>query len=174
VFGIGGAGDFNPTCCKLSAKPCTCAFTLYIHQTKTTTKKIEDAQTTTDADVAAAATAHDALLASAASFFGRYDLLLAPTASLAPFPVEQPWPREIAGRPMDNFIDWLLIAGGLSLLGCPVVAVPCGVTSAGLPVGLAIAGPPGAEARVLGAAAAFEAAHPWRGHVPRDPAALPS
>ena len=39
---------------------------------------------------------------------------------------------------------------------------------AGLPVGLQIVGPPGADVQVLAEAAAFEAAHSYAGQVPRD------
>ncbi len=44
----------------------------------------------------------------------------------------------------------------------PAVTVPCGFTSAGLPVGLQLAGAPRSEARLLAAAAAYEEARgPW-------------
>jgi len=45
-----------------------------------------------------------------------------------------------------------------NLTGQPAVSVPCGFTAGGLPIGLQIAGRPGADADVLRAAAAFEAA----------------
>jgi Asp-tRNA(Asn)/Glu-tRNA(Gln) amidotransferase A subunit family amidase len=44
------------------------------------------------------------------------------------------------------------------VLGTPGISVPCGVTSAGLPIGLQIIGAPGADAAVLRLAAAYEAA----------------
>jgi Asp-tRNA(Asn)/Glu-tRNA(Gln) amidotransferase A subunit family amidase len=44
------------------------------------------------------------------------------------------------------------------------------VVSAGLPVGLQIVGPPGADAQVLAEAAAFEQAHIYKQQVPRDTA----
>jgi aspartyl-tRNA(Asn)/glutamyl-tRNA(Gln) amidotransferase subunit A len=47
-----------------------------------------------------------------------------------------------------------------------VISVPCGFTAAGLPVGLQIVGRRRAEAAVLRAAAAFEAAAPWRSRIP--------
>ena len=53
-----------------------------------------------------------------------------------------------------------------SVLGLPAISIPCGFTSAGLPVGLQIVGRRRGEAAVLRAAAAFEAAQPWAGHVP--------
>ena len=51
-------------------------------------------------------------------------------------------------------------------LGVPTISVPCGFTSAGLPVGLQISGAPGREDVVLQAAEAYEAA------IGRRPSAL--
>jgi aspartyl-tRNA(Asn)/glutamyl-tRNA(Gln) amidotransferase subunit A len=54
----------------------------------------------------------------------------------------------------------------------PAASVPCGLTAAGLPVGLQIVGPMHADALVLRAARAFEAARPWPMlEAPRLPAA---
>lgn len=50
--------------------------------------------------------------------------------------------------------------------GQPAITVPCGFTAEGLPVGLQIVGRRFADALVLRAAAAFEAAHPWAQHRP--------
>src|SRR4030095_1852660 len=48
--------------------------------------------------------------------------------------------------------------GAFNSYGIPCVSVPCGFTSAGLPVGLMIAGPRFAEGKVLALARAFEQA----------------
>jgi aspartyl-tRNA(Asn)/glutamyl-tRNA(Gln) amidotransferase subunit A len=48
-----------------------------------------------------------------------------------------------------------------NLSGYPAISVPCGVTAEGLPVGLQLVAGWRADARVLAAAAAFEAAFPW-------------
>jgi aspartyl-tRNA(Asn)/glutamyl-tRNA(Gln) amidotransferase subunit A len=45
--------------------------------------------------------------------------------------------------------------------GIPTISVPCGFTSAGLPVGLQISGPHGSEAVVLRLAHAYEQATGW-------------
>ena len=44
----------------------------------------------------------------------------------------------------------------------PAASIPCGITSAGLPIGLQIVGPLYAEHRVLRAARAFEQTQPVR------------
>ena len=46
----------------------------------------------------------------------------------------------------------------------PAASIPCGLTSAGLPIGLQIVGPLYAEDRVLRAARAFETTQPERRH----------
>lgn len=45
--------------------------------------------------------------------------------------------------------------------GCPAISLPCGIAPDGLPVGLQLVAPPFAEARLLAAAAAVEAALPF-------------
>jgi amidase len=95
------------------------------------------------------------------TFYERYDLIIAPTTSVPPFPVEQPFPTEVDGAPMTNYIQWLLPTYAFTVIGVPAITVPCGFTQDGLPVGLQIAGPWRGEAAVLRAAAAFEAAQPW-------------
>jgi aspartyl-tRNA(Asn)/glutamyl-tRNA(Gln) amidotransferase subunit A len=47
-------------------------------------------------------------------------------------------------------------SGEWNLLGLPAMSVPCGFTSAGLPIGLQIVGPAFAESTVLRAARAHE------------------
>ena len=44
----------------------------------------------------------------------------------------------------------------MNVWGLPAISVPCGFTSAGLPIGLQISGAPGRDAEVLQVAYAFE------------------
>lgn len=90
------------------------------------------------------------------SLFGRYDYLLTPTVAIPPFPVDQGPPREIAGRAMQTYIDWVAPTFLLSLAGLPVASVPAGLDAAGLPVGLQIVGPQMHDGKVLGVAAAVQ------------------
>jgi amidase len=94
-------------------------------------------------------------------FFTRFDLIVTPTAPVPPFPVEVPYPKEINGIPMSNYIQWVLLTYAFTVIGVPAISVPCGFTRDGLPVGLQIAGRWREDATVLRAAAAFEAAAPW-------------
>jgi amidase len=95
------------------------------------------------------------------AFMESRDLLMLPTTAVPPFPVEQPYPTEINGKRLDNYIQWAFLTYGITLTGLPAISVPCGFTRSGLPVGLQIVGRRHQEAAVLTAAAAFEAAAPW-------------
>jgi amidase len=99
-------------------------------------------------------------------FMASRDLLILPTTAVLPFPVEQPYPTEIAGKRLEHYIQWAYLTYGITLTGLPVISVPCGFTGSGLPVGLQIVGRRRQEAAVLRAAAAFEAAAPWAGRIP--------
>ena len=55
-----------------------------------------------------------------------------------------------------------------NMLGTPAISVPAGFEREGVPVGLQIAGGLHAEALVIRAAAAFEAARPWAGKRPPE------
>jgi amidase len=107
-------------------------------------------------------------------FMARYELLVLPTVAVGPFPVEQPYPTEMAGKPLENYMQWVSLTYALSVTGLPVISVPAGFTRDGLPVGIQIAGRRRQEAAVLAAAAAFEAAAPWTDRIPPVVTRVPS
>ena len=94
-------------------------------------------------------------------FFDDYDLLLTPTMAVPAFPVDQR-PAEIAGRKVEPFWGYLPFTYPINMSGQTASSVPCGFSSDGMPIGLHIIGPKGAEAKVLQASAAFEEAQPWQ------------
>ncbi|KAA5607072.1 amidase [Roseospira marina] len=112
------------------------------------------AQTT--ADVADAWRARAALTARVAAFFETFDLLACPTTVVPPFPVTQRYVESANGQRFDNYLDWLGITYTLTLTGCPVLSIPCGTTTAGLPVGLQLMARPRGEAALLSYAALLE------------------
>jgi Asp-tRNA(Asn)/Glu-tRNA(Gln) amidotransferase A subunit family amidase len=125
-------------------------------------KRIGLAHGKTAVDLEKAAHARTALWQVVRRFFERYDLLLTPTISLVPFPLETgAFPPEVAGRPIDSPLGWIPLTFPFSITGQPAISVPAGWTADGLPVGLQIVGRRHADAAVLRAAAAFEQAHPW-------------
>ncbi|RZI87157.1 MAG: amidase, partial [Variovorax sp.] len=54
----------------------------------------------------------------------RYDVLALPVAQVWPFPVEQHWPREVAGRTMDTYHRWMEVVIYATLAGLPAISVP--------------------------------------------------
>jgi amidase len=127
---------------------------------------IEQGLALTPRAIARAQTARTELWHRVRVFMQTRDLLILPTVAVPPFPVDQPWPTEINGKPMDNYTQWFFLTYAITLTGLPAISVPCGFTASGLPVGLQIVGRRRQEAAVLGAAAAFEAAAPWRDRIP--------
>jgi amidase len=100
------------------------------------------------------------------AFMATRDLLVLPTVAVSPFPVEQPYPTEINGEPLEHYTQWLFLTYAITMTGLPAISVPCGFTRSGIPVGLQIVGRRRQEAAVLRAAAAVEAAAPWADRIP--------
>ena len=112
----------------------------------------------TGPDLAAAEQLHTRLYERMIAFFERYDVLVAPTTQVLPFPVEIEYPTEIAGVHQDNYLEWMRSCTVISATGSPALSVPGGFTPDGLPVGLQIIGAPRADRRVLAVGHAFEQA----------------
>jgi aspartyl-tRNA(Asn)/glutamyl-tRNA(Gln) amidotransferase subunit A len=98
-------------------------------------------------------------------FFRDYDLLLTPTLAVPPFEHGIEGPTQIDGRAVEP-VYWLSFTFPFNLTGQPAATVPAGWTAGGLPVGLQIAGRRLDDPAVLRAAAAYEAAAPWRDRWP--------
>ncbi|MSO76046.1 MAG: amidase [Alphaproteobacteria bacterium] len=120
-------------------------------------------------DVIRAEATRGTLYHRVAAFFETHDILACPAASVPPFPVEQRYVDEIAGRKLASYIDWIAITFAITLTGCPAIALPCGFTKAGLPVGLQLVGRPQGEAALLGAARRLEEALDLARLVPIEP-----
>lgn len=117
---------------------------------------IRAGESLTGADVARAFHQRTALAETMRRFFERYDVLVLPVSQVPPFPVEQEFPTEINGVPMTSYLDWMRSAYVITVTGCPAIAVPAGRTAAGLPVGIQIVAPHGADRFLLEVAAAVE------------------
>lgn len=92
--------------------------------------------------------------------FEKFDHLLTPCMAVPPFPVEENYPRTVAGREMETYVDWIAPTFVLSLTGLPVASVPCGLDGNRLPVGLQIVGRPQGEEMVLALAKQVQDLHP--------------
>jgi len=96
----------------------------------------------------------------ALQFLQRFDLLLTPTVSVLPFAADGKPPREIEGEPI-SVLGWMPFTYPFNVTGQPAASVPAGWTAENLPVGVQIVGQRHADAIVLAACAAYEAASPW-------------
>jgi amidase len=112
-------------------------------------------------DVTAASEARTVWSMAVKRLFDRYDYLVLPSSQLLPFPVEDRWPKVVAGRTMRTYHEWMMSALLVTLSGCPALVAPAGFGRAGLPIGLQIVGPNRGELACLQLAAAYEAATGW-------------
>ncbi len=99
--------------------------------------------------------------------FTDVDVVVLPTRRHTPRTVDASLEREEKDEPRNPELE---NTGAFNNYGIPAISVPCGFTSAGLPVGLMIAGPRFAEGRVLALAQAYERATEWH---TRRPALTP-
>jgi len=93
-------------------------------------------------------------------FLARFDLLITPTVAVPPFAAGAKPPREINGDET-SVIGWMPFTYPFNITGQPAASVPAGFTAESLPVGVQIVGQRHADATVLAACAAYEAACPW-------------
>ena len=129
-------------------------------------RDIEHGMTLTAREIARSEALRSVLWHRVRAFMATRDLLVLPTVAVPPFPVDEPYPSEINGKPLDHYTQWFNLTYAITLTGLPAISIPCGFTRSGLPVGLQIVGRRRQEAAVLRAAAAFEAAAPWADHIP--------
>jgi amidase len=113
------------------------------------------------------ATGAEALRARFQSWFeqGRYDLLLTPTLATPPLRIgayqgRGLWPTILG---LTRFMPYTPVQ---NLLGHPAIGVPAGRSSLGLPIGVQLTAPRGAEPLLLGVALQLERLQPWPRHAP--------
>ena len=102
-------------------------------------------------------------------FFGDFDLLITPATVVPPFDINVRYLEEVDGYKFENYYDWYTIAYAITITSLPALALPCGFTRSGLPVGLQIVGPPRGEAALLGAARKIEELFGIANQLPIDP-----
>jgi len=107
-------------------------------------------------DITEAFLAHGELHREMERFFGDYDVLICPGATVTPFPVEDHYPRVVDGVEQDTYVAWAGLTNALSTCGNPVVALPCGVDEEGMPFGFQVVGPRRSDAFLLRVAKALE------------------
>jgi aspartyl-tRNA(Asn)/glutamyl-tRNA(Gln) amidotransferase subunit A len=106
----------------------------------------------------------DRLRRQAERIFSAVDLLLSPTAPLPAFTIAELESDLAQLRARE--LQLLRNTRPFNVLGIPAVSIPCGFTESGLPVGLQVVGPAGAESSVLCLAHAYEQATEWHKRMP--------
>jgi aspartyl-tRNA(Asn)/glutamyl-tRNA(Gln) amidotransferase subunit A len=87
--------------------------------------------------------------------FKQVDLIVGPVTAGPAFKL-----GEMVDDPLAMYlVDLYTVSANLA--GIPAISVPCGMTKAGLPIGLQLQGPPLEEERLLRGARMFEAATDW-------------
>ena len=128
------------------------------HFKETLRENIEYGRMLTIMDVYDAQRAKSRLYDIVAGFMQGFDVLACPVVGLMPGPVEQEYPVEIDGRPLDDYIDWLKFSFVSPVTGLPAISVPVGIGPRGMPVGVQLIGKPRGEAALLAAARIVERA----------------
>jgi len=87
-----------------------------------------------------------------------YDLVMAPTTPVSPFPWTQPYLAELEGTTLKNYYHWLALTYVVTLVTNPSIALPCGLDDHGMPFGLQVVGRFGGDIELLDTAEALERA----------------
>lgn len=96
-------------------------------------------------------------------FHQEYDVLVTPTLPIAAFPVGQDVPD---GSESPDWTSWTPYTYPFNLTQQPALSVPCGFTTAGLPIGVQIVGPRHSDALVLRVGQAYQAVTDWHLRTP--------
>ena len=97
------------------------------------------------------------------ALFADVDVLVAPTAMGMPVTVDA---AVLAARANTSDFDLIRNTLPFDVYGIPAISVPCGLTRAGLPIGMQIIGPRFGERPVLALAHAYEQATAWQRREP--------
>ncbi len=87
-----------------------------------------------------------------------YDLVIAPTTPVSPFPWTQLYLAELDGQKLRNYYHWLALTYFVTLVTNPCICLPCGRDDHGMPFGIQVVGSFGGDAALLDVAAALEEA----------------
>jgi amidase len=123
--------------------------------------EVESGLALTAFDIAAASVVRTEWYQAVRRFFERYDYFIMPTAQLFPFDVDLHWPREIAGRKLETYHEWMKGVLPVTMSGCPALAAPAGFNAQGLPMGIQIVAPNQADLACLQLAHAYDLATAW-------------
>ncbi|OCQ99240.1 amidase [Oscillatoriales cyanobacterium USR001] len=93
-------------------------------------------------------------------FFNDFDVLVLPTYMHSSIRVGE-WANLSPEETLQKIINWIAPCPPFNSSGQPAIALPTGLDSNGLPLGIQLIGRPGAEATLIALAAQIEAARPF-------------
>ncbi|MDX2178999.1 MAG: amidase [Bryobacteraceae bacterium] len=131
--------------------------------------EVETSGNLTSSQVFASSMRRSAWAQAVRIFFEKYDFAIAPTAQVFPFDASIPYPKEVGGRTMQTYHQWMGIVLPWTMAGTPIMNAPAGFNAAGLPMGFQIISKRQAELAVLKMSYAYERESKW---VERHPAPI--
>jgi len=93
-------------------------------------------------------------------FFDNFDVLVLPTYMHSTIRIGE-WANLSFEETLTNIVNWIAPCPPFNASGQPAIAIPAGLDSNGLPIGIQIVGRPAAEATIIALAAQIEAAKPF-------------
>jgi len=118
----------------------------------------ESALATPMEDIARARRTQMELYQVFASIYDDYDLVICPGVGIPPFEWRHLNPPDVDGVPVTNYMAWLALTSSITVVGHPVVALPCGLDATGAPFGIQLIGAMYGDRDLLRTAQAFESA----------------
>ena len=92
------------------------------------------------------------------SLLAEYDMLLAPTTQVLPFPIEWEYPTEIEGVAMERYYTWQRSCSRITATAMPAISMPMTFSRGGLPIGVQFVGPYRGDRLLLEFALTWESA----------------
>ena len=123
--------------------------------------EVESGLKLTAFDISAASVVRTEWYQAMRRFFEKYDYFIVPTAQLFPFDVNIHWPKQIAGKKMETYHEWMKCVLPITMSGCPALAAPAGFNEQGFPIGIQIVGPIHAELACMELAYGYDTATGW-------------
>jgi len=122
-------------------------------------RRLEEGAKTTSTEYALARRTQTEVRRRCDLFFESHDFLIIPSTPIAA-------PAIAGNDAVEQAARLTRFTAPFNLAGLPAISVPCGFTSAGLPIGLQIISKPWFDAKVLNAAYAYEQATEWHKQKP--------
>ncbi|MCK6449704.1 MAG: amidase [Alphaproteobacteria bacterium] len=107
-------------------------------------------------DVARAHARQTQIFRAYQGLYDKVDVMIYPTVSVPPFPVEQLFMDQIDGEKLRTYFHWLAPTYLITLTGNPAISIPCGLEPTGTPFHLQLVGPHQGDFRTLSIAHGLE------------------